>query len=154
MAKRPEVPEDSPNIDMSPMIDLVFLLLMFFFIASHIVEIPVDRKAKVPIAVKAKGDEIMKGHIIVNIRPDGAVTGRDPVLVLANGEEDMDRVQSYIADEVAEIKSAYADLQPKIHIRADASVNVKRIREVVEAGALESVSQVVFAAYNDPTQTS
>jgi len=153
MAKRPEVSEDSPNIDMSPMIDLVFLLLMFFFIASHIIEVPVDRKAKVPIAVSATAADAMKGFIIVNIRPDGAVTGRNPELVLAAGEEDLSRVQDYIADEVAEIKSADDTLIPKIHIRADAGTSVKRIREVVEAGAQESVNQVVFAAYNDPTQT-
>ena len=41
---------DDARMDMSPMIDMVFLLLIFFMVASRMVTVKVDDKIKPPVA--------------------------------------------------------------------------------------------------------
>ena len=138
------------KMDMSPMIDLVFLLLIFFMVASTIIIVPVDDKVEPPIAESSLPQEDARGRILVNIRADGTVTGSDPSAPLASPEQGMEEVEAYIgriADENTE-----AGFQSKLHIRADRTVEVKRIREVVEAGANAQVINVIFAAYADPNK--
>ena len=46
--------EDDTQVDMSPMIDMVFLLLIFFMVASRMVTVKVDDKIKPPVADETK----------------------------------------------------------------------------------------------------
>lgn len=137
------------QMDMSPMIDLVFLLLIFFMVASTVIIVPIDENVEPPLAMKALPQEDQRGRILVNIREDGTITGgREQTL--AGPDDTMAEVEAYIgliADE-----NSKARFQNKLHIRADRNVDVKRIREVVEAGANAQVIKVVFAAYSDPNK--
>lgn len=138
------------KMDMSPMIDLVFLLLIFFMVASTIIIVPIDEAVEPPIATAAKVQEDGRGRILVNIRNDGTVTGGSGSEPLSLPEQGMEEVEAYIgriADENVE-----AGFGNKLHVRADRNVEVKRIREVVEAGANAQVIDVIFAAFNDPNK--
>jgi len=135
---------------MSPMIDLVFLLLIFFMVASTIIIVPIDAEVKPPIALSAMPQENTQGRILVNIRSDGTITGMNPDAPLAQAEGTLEDVEVYIAKQAEEILNA--NIEPKLHIRADKEVDVKRIREVVEAGANARVIKVVFASFNDPSK--
>lgn len=141
---------DDLKMDMSPMIDLVFLLLIFFMVASNIIIIPLDEAVNPPIAVKAEATDAGLGRIPLNIRENGEVTGTNPDRPLATADGDLSEVEAYIGKLADEMKAVGDD--PKLHIRADINCKVKRIREVVEAGANAGVSNVIFAAYQDPNQ--
>ena len=57
--------DEDIEVDMSPMIDMVFLLLIFFIVASIIVDdkVPVD----IPTAVYAKVPEDITGRFTISI---------------------------------------------------------------------------------------
>jgi biopolymer transport protein ExbD len=55
------------KVDMSPMIDMVFLLLIFFIVNASIVIVKMDKKVKIPIAVNAKKQESKKGRIVITV---------------------------------------------------------------------------------------
>ena len=58
--------EEDIEIDMSPMIDMVFLLLIFFIVASVII----DEKPKVtiPKAAYSKVPENIEGRVMVSVK--------------------------------------------------------------------------------------
>ena len=62
---------EDASVDMSPMIDMVFLLLIFFIVASAIV----DEKPSidVPSATYAKVPEDIKGRFMVTAKKDGSL---------------------------------------------------------------------------------
>ncbi len=144
------VPLEDLDMDMSPMIDLVFLLLIFFMVASTIIIVPIDAEVEPPIALSAMPQENQRGRILVNIRADGTITGMNPDEPLAGPEASLEEVEAYIAKQAEDMLSA--QFQPKLHIRADRTVDVKRIREVVEAGANNQVIDVIFASFADPNK--
>lgn len=142
-------------MDMSPMIDMVFLLLIFFMVASTIIIVPIDPEVKPPIATAAKPQEDARGRILVNIRGDGTITGGGGEdQILATPDQGMEEVEAYIGLLKDENDNAPPSVraQSVLHVRADLGVDVKRIREVVEAGANSQVIKVVFAAFSDPNK--
>ena len=77
-------------MDMSPMIDLVFLLLIFFMVSSHLIIIRIDKNVRPPTADNAQVAENSHGRIVVNIYEDGTIL--DP-----NGGvmETMEEIETY-----------------------------------------------------------
>ncbi len=139
---RTEALEDM-EMDVSPMIDLVFLLLIFFMVSSHLIVVQLDPEVKPPIAESAKSPENALGRIVVNIRKDGSVW--DVSKELAGPEEDLGDLQAYIG-ELADNYRSNGD-KPRLHVRADRDVDVKRIKEVVQASADSQVIDIIFASY-------
>lgn len=135
---------EESTMDISSMIDLVFLLLIFFMTASHIIVVPLDEEVKVPKADHAEAPDMTVGRILLNIRADGTVLSVDKK-VLAGPDDDVSEVASYIL-ELAEDLREQEQINPKLHIRADQEVEVKRIKEVVQAGADAQVIDVIFAS--------
>ena len=127
--------EEEIAIDMSPMIDMVFLLLIFFIIASQVVKID-----KVPIemssAVYAKVPEDETGRFAITVAPDGQ-------LYIGAQQVDLDELQARLTTEV--------ELDPKIRIviRADRTVKYEVDEKIMlvcaEAGAVD----LIFAAFEN-----
>ena len=67
--------EDEMKMDMSPMIDLVFLLLIFFMVSSHMIITKIDPEVKPPTAAEAVVAKNNEGRIVVNIYEDGTFRG-------------------------------------------------------------------------------
>jgi biopolymer transport protein ExbD len=87
-------------IDMSPMIDMVFLLLIFFLVNASMIIVEMDPNVKPPVASHAKEARQRLGRIVINIREDGTLFRREeqgPVqrgrghLQLRRGGEEEDR---------------------------------------------------------------
>jgi len=66
-------PEEELKMDMSPMIDMVFLLLIFFIVVSTPMVVKMDAKVKPSVAYNAKQPEDKHGRIVVNVRSDGTI---------------------------------------------------------------------------------
>ena len=60
--------EEDIEVDMSPMIDMVFLLLIFFIVASQIIDEKPD--VVIPAAVYAKVPEDTTGRLMISVRDD------------------------------------------------------------------------------------
>lgn len=132
--------EDDCKLDMSPMIDMVFLLLMFFLVNATVIVVKQDPNVTPPVAVNSRKAEDGNGRIVVNVYKDGKFTNE--------AKQPLDN-EDAITDLVKEEKQKIDLLgyKPKLHLRGDKEAVFKYSRQVIRAAAKGGVDQVVFAVY-------
>ena len=135
------VDEDELKVDMSPMIDMVFLLLIFFIVASTVIVVKQDPKVKPPVGKNSQKAKDGKGRIVINIREDG--TFFDEIAKVQF--EDAEGIEEYVKAKKA-IEEGKG-LTPIIHLRADKGVAFKYVRTVIRASARAGVDNVVFSVF-------
>lgn len=134
---------ESAEMDMSPMIDMVFLLLLFFLVVSNPKTIKIDRELEPSVAKNASAAVTIKGKIVVNVRGDGSFLSEN--LEPING---MDGLQEYIKEQKEDVDGR--GQEPVLHIRAHKDVEFKYVQRVIKSGAAVGVKQVAYAALNRP----
>jgi len=128
----------SPSFNMTPMIDVVFLLIIFFLISSHLARQEVQLELDLPRAGSGQrpdDDEIRR--VIVNILPDGQRDRR--IMVggrLLRGEE-LTELIGYEGRQTAG--------QLEVRIRSDRTVPYHVVEPVMLACARAGVWKVTFA---------
>jgi biopolymer transport protein ExbD len=131
--KRAEDPEVS--IDMSPMIDMVFLLLIFFIVASAMVDLD-KPMVNLPTASAAKVADDVSGRLNVSVSADEQFfIGAAPVT--------LDELKTRVAAEL--------DLNPnlRIFIRSDAEVPYRVKKKLMTACADVGAVNLIYAAFED-----
>jgi biopolymer transport protein ExbD len=129
------------TLDMSPMIDMVFLLLIFFIVNATAIIVKTDPKIKPPIASTGKPQEDGRGRIVVNIREDGTYTAEDFNVILPGEVEIADMVRK------EKEKIDILGITPKLHLRGDKEAIFKYSRTAIKAAASAGVDQVVFSVF-------
>jgi biopolymer transport protein ExbD len=67
------------EVDMTPMIDLTFLLIIFFIIVNDLTQQELE-DLKLPVAQKAGKDEPPPGRPILNVMDDGSIIWKKKIL--------------------------------------------------------------------------
>lgn len=133
---------ENAEMDMSPMIDMVFLLLLFFLVVSNPRTIKIDQDVQPPVASNGQAAKTVHGKIVVNIREDGLFLAEDTNLTFENKE----LLSEYIGIEKEKIKAV--GNTPVLHIRADKRADFKYCQRVIKAGAAAGVDQLAYGAFN------
>ena len=132
------------NMDMSPMIDMVFLLLIFFIVVSTQAEVPIDPNVKPTIAHNSIPQKEALRRIVINVYPgdDGSVryTNEDTQPI---EKEDL---QTYIADEKKR-QAGSSDLPCTLHMRCDRRLPWKDIQVIQKAAAAAGIIEFNFASF-------
>ena len=127
--------ENDINVDLSPMIDMVFLLLIFFLVASAIVK--VDKvPIEVPSAVYAVIPEDTTGRFIITVTEDGS-------MYVGPNKVTMDELKSTLEPEM-ELNSKL-----RILIRADGNMKYEFNEKIMEACAEVGAVDLIFAAFEE-----
>jgi len=132
---------DELQVDMSPMIDMVFLLLIFFIVASTVIVVKQDPEVEPPVAKYSKKAKDGKGRIVINVRQDGTFLAETATLTFDDSED----IQKYVKERKA-IEEGKG-LIPIIHLRGDQGVPFKYVRKVIRAAAIAGVDNVIFSVY-------
>ncbi|MCP5539641.1 MAG: biopolymer transporter ExbD [Akkermansiaceae bacterium] len=133
--KRGLFPGKGLQVDMSPMIDLVFLLLIFFMVSSTMITNRVDPNVLIPAASAAKVPTLVQGRVVINVYADGTLKDDEGrVLDLAGVETRMRRAKT-------------TDPSVRLLIRADRVAAHRYVKDVVDASAKGGVSSVIFSTY-------
>ena len=135
------VASDAMKMDMSPMIDMVFLLLIFFIVNATASIVQTDPEVKPPVATNSKRQEDGSGRIVVNIREDGTFTAEDFNVILAGDDDIYDLVKTQKERQLG------LGLTPKLHLRGDKESVFKYCRTAIGAAARAGVDQVVFGVF-------
>jgi biopolymer transport protein ExbD len=130
-------PEQGLVIDMSPMIDLVFLLLVFFMTSSRLISYMQDPNVEVPIAYDSVVSKNIEGRYVVNLYADGSLFSGD-------GRERLTLEQ--LESRISHVKALRPEI--KLLLRADRRVKHKEVREAIQASVRGGVSDVVFATFS------
>lgn len=126
--------EEQAKIQMTPMIDMTFLLLVFFMVTSKITKEQKKLEIKLPIAATAKMPDDLSGRDIINIGADGQLyTGDTPV--------DLPQLRRHLRQRLID----YPPL--KVLVRADAKTPARQIKDVMKAAAEAGAIEVIFSAY-------
>jgi biopolymer transport protein ExbD len=89
------IPDDAESVPMVPLIDIVFLTLVFFMVTSVYSTMEAEVGITLPTAASAQVSDRSQGEIYINVRADGAyvVNGRE--VELAELQEILHRVAQY-----------------------------------------------------------
>ena len=131
--KPPPQEETSDLPDLTPMIDIVFLLIVFFMTVANM-KVRERVPIKMPIAENAVIPEERGIRMTITIKSDGSLFfGARPVAI--------EELAGFIA------RSRESAQSLKLNVRADANVPFKQVREVFAAAAEGGVPDVVFATH-------
>lgn len=133
--------EEEMQMDMSSMIDLVFLLLIFFMVSSHLIIVKIDKRVKPPTAKNAAVAENATGRVVINVLEDGSIFGDDPTSEFATSEAITDYV-----DQVVQ-RNKDSSTTTRLHLRADKGVDTRIIKKVVQAAGEAGVYDVIFGSF-------
>lgn len=122
------------------MIDMVFLLLIFFVVNSSQIVVKQDSDVRPPVASFGKKQEDKNGRIVVNVYQDGSLKSEmgDP---LDTDDDIFELIKN--AREKNDLKS----YRSKLHLRGDKEAVFKHSRRVIAISAKAGVEQVMFATY-------
>ena len=121
------------GFQMAPMIDIMFLLLIFFMAAAVYAQWETKMDVTVPTASSGVRADRQQGEIIVNVDPDGTV--------VLNGFE-------LSSDELLQRLAAVAELHPDqaIIIRADRITAHENVMAILDACRQAGIWNIAFAA--------
>lgn len=126
---------EDTKLQMAPMIDMVFLLIIFFMTASHLSStksIPLD----MPTASRGVIPKERPQRWTVNILKDGSLySGDQPV-------KDVEDLKVMVEERVKK----EPDL--KVYLRADLDSTHRQVKQVMAAMAAAGVSDFIFGVYN------
>ncbi len=137
--------EDDTQVDMSPMIDMVFLLLIFFLVNATLIIVKMDKRVKVPIAKHSIKQESKLGRIVINVYGDKhAADGRFRMEDGTTRFEDDEAMVEYIKEEKQ--KWDERGVTSRIHLRGDEGVTFTYVRRAIRNAAEAGVNEVIFVS--------
>lgn len=144
--KRKTHPPDL-GVDMTPMIDCVFLLLIFFMCTSSMSKVDQTPEIRLPIAPKAAVPDDLRGRGTVNLLPLNALTGAGETVT----REKPFLVSGRLVDDAELQKQIAARRQEepnlRVYLRVDREVDFAQVRRAIKACAEAGVFDVIFATF-------
>ncbi len=135
------------DVDMTPMIDCVFLLLIFFMVVATMSKVDMTPESELPVAPKSAIPEDLRARGIINILPngfetaDGSIVSEDkPFMVSGSLTDDRGLRKSIDARRAAEPEL-------RVVMRIDKNTKFKVVQRGIAACAEAGVFDVIFSSY-------
>lgn len=139
---------DGLSVDMSPMIDMVFLLLIFFIVTANLVVVKMDKRVEVPVATKSTPQKKKTGRIVINVYGDERNPGGARYSMgdtnFTPFEDDDAAIFEYIKKQKDKMEGS---VKPQLHLRGDRNTEFRHCRRIIRIAAEAGVDQVIFASY-------
>ena len=119
-------------MQLAPMIDIVFLLLIFFIVTWQFTRSETELSVSVPTAQEGAEPQRQVGEIVINILADGTVR-------IEGTTVDLEKLLAKLAKIAGEFKN-----QP-VRIRGDGGVAYQRIVEVIDTCQKAGIWNISFA---------
>ncbi len=128
--------EDEIGFQLAPMIDMTFLLLIFFMVTTKISKEQVNVEIKLPTASNASIPDDLSNRDIISIDKDGTYyIGQTPA----------DKKQ--LTDHLKERFKVTPPL--RLYVRADKNTPGKQIKELMRIASEAGAVNVIFGTYQD-----
>lgn len=120
------------NMQLAPMIDIVFLLLIFFIVTWQYTRAETELSVSVPTAQEGADPQRQIGEIVINILADNTIRVEGTTVDLEQ-----------LLDKLSKIAKEYEN-QP-VRIRGDGGVQYQRIVEVIDTCQKAGIWNISFA---------
>jgi len=128
--------DDEVGFQLAPMIDMTFLLLIFFMVTTKMSKEQVKLDVKLPLASNA-------------VIPKD-LNDRDIISIDAQGEYWSGPRKMSVKELTAYLKQRFAVTPPlRIYVRADQKTQGKKIKEFMRIAAEAGAINVIFGSYQD-----
>jgi biopolymer transport protein ExbD len=134
-------PEEDPEFQIAPMIDILLALLVFFMSISSTEVLQRSEGVRLPVADEAIHSRVDGGQLVINVlwsQINHAGTIR------------MDDVAYTRAEQIAPVLRSAVEVNPRtrVVIRADKNVRYEYLRQVMKAAGDAGVGNVTFSVVN------
>ena len=128
-------PEDAGNVgfSMTPMIDIVFQLIIFFMLITDMSQIELPKNVQTPLAKRVNEDrQATPGRLLVNVSENGDLTFRGrkyaPTALLARVKDHADRRRNDASVMIrADSRASFEHVQQVLQICGDPRVRIFRV---------------------------
>ena len=128
--------EDEIGFQLAPMIDMTFLLLIFFMVTTKISKEQVKVDIKLPTAANATIPSDLSNRDIISIDGEG-------VYYIGQRKSDKKELTAYL-------KERFKVTPPlRIYVRADKNTPGKQIKELMRIASEAGAVNVIFGTYQD-----
>ena len=135
---------DAPEVDMTPMIDIVFRLIAFFMVITNFEQTQADERVKLPRDALAKPPEVKReDKLTLNIgfnrdKQGNLIPGpgdyRGPYLFISGDQIKVEDASGKLSGESAFFKALGTELsEVTVEIRADAAVPMGQVQKLIQA---------------------
>jgi biopolymer transport protein ExbD len=127
-------PDDEMGFQLAPMIDMTFLLLIFFMVTTKISKEQIKEEVKLPVASNSIIPEDVSNRDIISIDAQGRY-------FIGQEIADKKRLAEYL-------KKRFENTPPlRLYIRADQKTSGKKIKEIMKMAADAGAVDVIFGSY-------
>ena len=136
------------EVDMTPMIDCVFQLLIFFMVCATMSKVDQTPEVKLPIAPKAAIPEAenLRGRGVINVVPLGTAVGAG-----ATSEDRPFIIYGQVVDEPGLVTAISERLKTepnlRIYMRVDKNAEFKTVKRAIRACANAGIFDIIFGAF-------
>lgn len=121
------------RFQITPLIDVVFLLVIFFLVATHFVQHEAVQAVELPVASQGDEESDVPRRLVISVAADRTMSVKDRRVTLAD-------VELMIAEDTAVRSADYA-----VRIRADQSVPYDHVEPIMLACLRAGVTRFEFA---------
>lgn len=135
------IEEEREGFHLAPLIDIVFLLLVFFVVTSALQQMERELGVNVPTAEEGKVPKHARPPYYVNIRRDGSYVVSNRVMTLG-------QLKGWLAS----LGEAYASAPPPIVLRADREAASRHFVKAIDACIGAGISNFAIAHLDEPPE--
>lgn len=132
--------EETDAIPMAPLIDIIFLTLVFFMVTSVYATLESEVDITLPTADTAKTNERAQGEIFINLKDDGTIVVNERVLSFEELQETLNRVATYFPGGA-------------VIIRGDRNAQLGNAIRIMDCCRKADIQHVAFAALPEEAQS-
>ena len=142
MKQAPEQAESNPGFQIAPMIDVVFVIMLFFMVMAGAVKVEHELKTTLPGNAETAKETEMPDEITIGVAENGAITiNEDPV-----GQPN-DKTLENLYNEMSKMATAAKQSKTKllITVQAEEAAKYERVINVLDVLARADITNVTFA---------
>lgn len=126
-------PETDMDMDMTPMIDVVFLLIIFFMVITDLTQQDLE-DLKLPVADNAVADKPKPDEFrpVVNIKTDGSIWVKRVLYFDPENPDEYKELRAFLSDVAVKMKKADNLPDEPLLVRADMNTPFKYVQKVME----------------------
>lgn len=122
---------------MTPMIDVVFLLIIFFLVSSHLAKQENSLQLDLPEAKSGLDEEVARESFVVNVLEGGG-------WLVGGVEVDEDLLASRMR-----LRQQNAVEPIRLKIRTDQNVPYRRLEPILRVASQQSIGDIVFVVHEE-----
>jgi biopolymer transport protein ExbD len=129
---RGSIQNNAPGFQIAPMVDIVFLLLIFFLVTWNFSRSETELDVKVPKAREGKETRRAVGEVIINVKTNGAVVMNRRQMNTAELQDTLQKIASLYPDQA-------------VILRGDENTDYRHVVEVLDICRRANIWNVAFA---------